>query len=215
MLAALPDGPAVLNTLILMSGTLPAAPGADRAALLKSDDLANRALAIMAMLDGKTLGMSDTDWAKQRTLIEGTLQTTLGGNAYTRGEYDKAVEHLTIATKDDPKNGLAWYQMGAAIGQQAAALSKKVQDGNAAANKAIAAKADRGDIDEMKATNEALAEAFRAKAQEAMDAYATAVACGGPPADPAHAQLQKMWSQAHNGSTDGMEDFIKSKKPQN
>jgi hypothetical protein len=62
----------------------------------------------------------------------------------------------------------------------------------------------------MKGKSDKLEQELRAKRTQATDALATAVAIGGPVADPAKAQLQKLWT----GTPEEMNQLIASKKPQ-
>ncbi len=209
VLSVAPDD---LNTLITLSSTIPAAPGADKAALDKADQYASKALGLVAKLDPKALGLSDADWAKQRIAIEGTLHTTLGGNAYTRTDYPKAIEELTIATKDDSKNDLAWYQMGLVLIQQGAAVTKDYMASVKVQNDVIAATpTDTEKINGLKDASSKLEATLRAKRDAAIDALATATALGGPFQDPARKQLEKQYS-AKTGSLDGLDQLIASKK---
>jgi tetratricopeptide (TPR) repeat protein len=164
-------------------------------------------------MDGKSVGMSDAEWAKQKTGIEGSLHNTLGSIYFNKQDYDKAVDELTAATKDMPKDGPSWYLLGLAYNQQYISQQKPYQEAVNKSNAAIKAKEDQALIEESKATALALEQVLRDKREQAIDALATAVACGGTTKDPAMDQLKKLYTTKNNGSTDGLDQLINSKKP--
>ena len=101
--------PDELNTLITLSSTIPAVSQQDKVAIGKAETYATKALTLVASLDPKSIGLSDADWAKQKSGIEGTLHTTLGQIALNNQELPKAEEQLNLALKAMPKEGGAWY----------------------------------------------------------------------------------------------------------
>jgi len=210
VLAIAPDD---LNTLITLSSTIPVAMPQDKAAIDKAEGYATRAIAVLGKMDAKSLGLSEADWAKQKVAIEGTLHNTLGSIYFNKGDYDKAVEELQNATKINAKDGASWYLLGLAFNQQYAVEAKTYQDAVKESNDLIKSKSDRALIEDSQARVSALQDAAREKRDQAIAALATSVACGGTTKDPAMAQLTKLWSTKNNGSTDGLNEFINSKKP--
>jgi len=205
--------PEDLNSLITLSSTILYASPNDAAAAEKAAGYASKALVVLAKMDAKSLGLSDADWSKQKTGIEGTLHNTLGSVAFNKKDYDKAIEELSVATKLTPSDGNSWYLLGFGYYMQYQDLVKKTQDSFNQANDMIKSKADKAMIDEAKGTAEAYQDASREKREQAMAALATSVNCGGTTQQPAMTQLTKIWQAKNNGSSDGLQDYIKSKKP--
>jgi tetratricopeptide (TPR) repeat protein len=207
------------NTLITLSSMiperLPADAAAKEAALGKAEQYATRAQAQVAKIFGgpKPAGMSDADWNTQHVTIESQLHSTLGFIQLNRMAYEKAVDEYLQTLKATPKDGVAWYRLGLAYNGQASAATKKYLEALKAENDAIAAKADRPQIDEFKAKREALETELRDKRDKAIDALAGAVAVGGTASQPAKDQLSKLYQQK-NGSTEGLEELINQKKQQ-
>jgi tetratricopeptide (TPR) repeat protein len=203
--------PEDLNALITLASTLSVTAAQDKAAQEKAEGAATKGLAVLGKMSPADLGLSEADWAKQKVAIVGTLHSTLGSIYFNRGDYDKAVESMTEATKSTPKDGGAWYIMGLAINQQYQAAIKKYTASVEQTNGLIRSRADSLAVEESKATTEALAEVSRAKRDQAMDALATAVAIGGPTGQPAKSQLDKLYQQK-NGSMDGLDQLITQKQ---
>jgi len=213
ILAIAPNDANALNTLITLSSTIPVAMPKDKAAIEKAEGYANKALGMLSKLDPKSLGISEADWAKQKLTIEGTLHNTLGNIHVNQQNYDKAVEELVQATKALPRDGTSWYLLGLAYNQQYATHAKNYAEAVAKSNEAIRARADQALIDESKATVVALEQVARDKRDQAIEALATAVSCGGTTQQPALDQLKKLYSTKNNGSLDGLDQLIKSKQP--
>ena len=120
--------PGDVNTLITLSSTIPRAlptnEAAKKAALDKAQKYGTQALAELAKLDAKSLGLSEADWKTQRSATEGTIHFTLGEIAFNQKDYDKAIEELTLATKAMPKDGPSWYYLGMSHDAQGAAATK-------------------------------------------------------------------------------------------
>jgi tetratricopeptide (TPR) repeat protein len=164
-------------------------------------------------MDAKSLGLSEADWAKQKIGIEGTLHNTLGSIAFNKHEYDKSVDELGSATKLMPADGNSWYLLGFSYYQQSQNMTKDAINAINQVNDMKKKKEDKAMIDEASATADALQDAAREKRELALSAFATSVNCGGTTQQPAMQQLTKIWQTKNNGSTDGLQDFIKSKKP--
>jgi tetratricopeptide (TPR) repeat protein len=205
--------PEDLNALIVLSSTLLYSSPNDAAAVDKAAGYATRGLAVVEKIDAKAVGLSEAEWGKQKTGIQGTLHTTLGSIAFNKKDYDKSVEELTTATKLVPNDGNSWYLIGFSYYMQTQELIKKTQDAFNEMNDMIKKHADKALIDEAKGTAEAFQDASREKREQAMAALAVAVNCGGTTQQPAMQQLMKIWQSKNNNSTDGLQDYIKSKKP--
>ena len=201
-----------LMTLITLSSTIPSSTPQDKAAVTKAQGYAAKALTLTATLDPKTLGMTDAIWASQKATIEGSLHTTLGSISYNAQDYAKAEEHLVPATKATPKEGTGWYLLGLVYNQQASEISKTYGTAVAETNKLIKEKADQAQIDELKAATGALQDNLRAKRDHAIEALATAVACGGTTMAPAKTTLEKLWTTKNSGDMSGLDGFINTKK---
>ena len=93
------------------------------------------------------------------------------------------------------------------------AMAKQALEAIDQTNAQIRSRADKALIDESRATADALQDAAREKQDKALDALAMAVNCGGTAQQPAMQQLTKVWQNKNNGKTDGLQDFIKSRKP--
>jgi tetratricopeptide (TPR) repeat protein len=206
VLAIAPDD---VITLYTLATTIPNAMPNDKAAIQKAETYANKGIAALEKADAQSLGMNETD----KVSIQGALHNTLGGIFFNRQDYEKAVEQLTTATKLTPMDGSSWYLLGFSYSQQAIDMGKKTQEAVSQYNDGVRTHADRVLLDELKATQGALEEAYYDKRDQAMDALATAVNCGGTTKDAAMTQLTKLWTAKNNGSTAGLNDFIKSKKP--
>jgi tetratricopeptide (TPR) repeat protein len=213
VLAIVPDSdPMYLNTAITLSSTLAIANQNDMAALQKAEGYGQKALATLSKMDGKSLGLSDAEWATQKIGIEGSVHNTLGTIYFSKKDYDKAVDDLVVATKDLPKDGQAFYLLGLSYQQQYASQLKPYLAAVAKSNADIKAKAEQAVIDEGKATADGLADALHEKQDKAIDALATAAALGGPTQAPAMDELKKLYT-TKKGSTDGLDRLIQSKKP--
>ncbi len=201
-----------LNTLITLSSTIPAATPSDKAGLEKAKGFATKALTLVAKLDPKSVGLSEADWAKQKSGIEGTLHTTLCSIAFNNQDYPKAEEDCLAATKATPKDGGAWYLLGLVYNQQAVDITKNYQSAVKATNDAIGAKADQIQIDELKAQSSALEQNLRAKRDQAIDTLATSVAAGGTTQAPAKTQLDRLWNTKNSGDMSGLDAKIAERK---
>jgi hypothetical protein len=202
-----------LYALITLVTTMTGATPQDKAAMAKAEGYAQKAVVLLEKTDGKSLGISDSDWVKQKPSFENTLHGALGGIYLNRPDYDKAVAEFLLATKAVPGDGPSWYFLGLAYYEQYLPTAKSLQE---AVNKSNELKRQRNPdqalIDEAMAAVSAYQDTVREKRDQAIDALATAVAVGGPTQQQANDQLTKLYS-AKNGSTDGLAQLIKSKKP--
>jgi len=202
-----------LNALITLVTIITGTPQPDKAASAKAEGYAQKAVGLLEKTDGKSLGMSDSEWVKQKPIIENTLHGGLGIVYFNRPDYEKAIAELLLATKAVPGDGPSWYYLGLAYYEQYLPTAKSLQE---AVNKSNELKKQRNPdqalIDEAMAAVSAYQDTVREKRDQAIDALATAVAAGGPTQKQANDQLTKLYS-AKNGSTDGLDQLIKSKKP--
>jgi tetratricopeptide (TPR) repeat protein len=208
------------NTLIMLAALvperLPTDEAAKRAALDKAEQYGTRAQAVVAKIfsGAKPAAMSDADWANQRATIESDLHANLGFVALNRVDYDKAVSHYEAAIKSNPKNAVAQFRLGLSYSGQASALSKAYLASVDDTNAAIRANAEAAQQEELKAKSATIEASLRAKRDQAIETLATAVALGGVVAQPARDQLVKLYQAKNNGSTEGLDQLIQSKKPQ-
>jgi len=205
--------PEELNALITLSSTLLYSSNNDPAAIDKAAGYAAKGMTVLGKMDAKSVGLSEADWAKQKVGIEGTLHNTLGSIAFNKHDYDKSIEELSAATKLIPNDGTSWYYLGFSYYMQNQAMAKQALEAIDQTNAQIKSRADKALIDESRATADALQDAAREKQDAALNALAIAVNCGGTAQQPAMQQLTKVWQNKNGGKTDGLQDFIKSKKP--
>jgi len=210
ILAVLPED---LNSLITLSNTVLVASPNDPAAVEKAAGYATRGLAVLQKMDAKSLGLTDAAWAQQKMGIEGTLHNTLGSIAYNKKDYEKAVDELGTATKLMPTDCNSWYLLGISYHMQFNALVTQTQSAFNDYNDMVRKRVEKALTDEAKGTAEAFQDASREKREQALGALAVSVNCGGTSQQPAMQQLTNIWKTKNNGSTDGLQDFIKSKKP--
>jgi tetratricopeptide (TPR) repeat protein len=207
------------NTLITLSGLIPERLPADEAgrmaALDKAEQYATRGLAVVGKIFAgpKPAAMSDADWTNQKNAVEAGLHANLGFIQLNRQDYDKAVTEYETVVKATPKDGVAQFRLGLSYSGQASAVGKSYLAAVDEVNNAIKATAPAEQIAELKAKSDSLGEAAAQKRDQAIETLATAVAIGGVVAQPARDQLVKLY-QLKNGSTDGLEQLIQSKKPQ-
>jgi len=207
------------NTLITLSSLIPERLPTDeagkKAALDKAEQYATKAQAVVAKIFGgaKPASVSDADWTNQKNGIESTLHANLGFIALNRQNYDKSVEEYEKVVKINPKDGIAQFRLGLSYSGQATAVGKTYLTAVDEANNAIKNNADAAQVADLKAKADTLGTDAGKKRDQAIETLATAVALGGVVAQPARDQLVKLY-QLKNGSTDGLDQLINSKKPQ-
>lgn len=212
-LAINPDDANTLITLAaLIPERLPTDDAGKKTALDKAEGYTNKAMALVGKIfDGpKPANMPDADWNAQKTSVMSGLHSDLGLIALNRADYEKSVAEYEQVVKMTPKDPLAQFRLGLGYSGQAAAITKNYVASVADQNKAIEAKADKAQIDDMKTKSDKLEQELRAKRTQATDALATACAIGGPVQQPAMDQLKKLWT----GTPEEMTALIASKKPQ-
>ncbi len=199
--------PEDLNALITLADKL----SQDKTTQDKASNFAKKGLEVLGKTKASDLNFSDAEWAKQKPAIAGQMHTTIGSVLFTKGDYDKAVEPLTEATKATPKDGGPWYLLGLSFNQQYQAAVKKAEASREQTNTLIKNRAGTLEIEDSRATTEALQEVARGKRDQALDALASSVALGGPTATDAKKQLERIYTQS-KGSTDGLDQLIAQKQ---
>jgi hypothetical protein len=199
-----------LNTLLILSSTIPAKLPADDAgkktALDKSAEYANRALTGLAAVKSQAT-------PQQIAQIEGQLHATLGLIAYSRPDYPKSIQEYETAIKSTPKDDVAHFYQALDYQALAVQASKDYQAAFKSWNDAKVAKADQPTIDDADAKQQALAADITKYRDKAIDEFGFATAIGGPVAAQAKDALTKLW-KSKNDNTDGLEEFIAQKKQQ-
>jgi len=198
--------PENLNALITLATTIPGAAANDKTATDKAEEYASKGL--------KVLPSSNQFAEDQKAGLQGMLYSSLGIIAFNRQDYDRSVEEFALATKFAPTDGNSWYLLGFSYHQQFTELAKKANEASSEAVQLSKKRPpDRALIDEANGTAQAFTDASREKREQAMSALASSVNCGGPTQQPATQLLTKIWQAKNNGSSDGLQDYIKSKKP--
>ena len=211
VIALSPNDVMTLMTLSTTLANTTSTNSQDKAGIQKGIDYAQKATKLLGSMDGKSVGLSDAEWAKQKVAYEGSLHQTLGTLYFTSQDFDKASDELVIATKDSPKDNISWLLLGLTYNYQYNAQSKQLKE---AVDKSNALrKGDQALYDEAKATADGIADALREKRDQAINALATATALGGTTQQQAMTALQKLYAEKNNGSTQGLNELIASKKP--
>ena len=195
---------------------LPTDPGAKKAALDKSSNLATKSLAGVQQIfsQPKPASLTDAQWNQEKSNLESQIHSTLGYVALNRLEYPKAIEEYDIAIKSAPKDAVSHFRLGLAYEYQAADASKALVEAIDAENKAKTAKAEQSLLDELVAKRQAMEEDARTKRDKAIDELVSAVAIGGVVAQPARTELEKLYKVKNNDSLEGLDQLIAQKKTQ-
>jgi len=199
--------PSNINALMFIPtalvGNLPTAAPAKEAALNKAQEYSKKLLE-----QPKPMGVSDADWSS----IRAQAFFTVGFVQLSKSQYPEAIAAFEESLKLNKKDDQAHYQLGLAYANQLPDLQKQVLAAYDKENAAKSARADQIQIDELAATRSALNDDFRMKRDLAIDSFARAVAIGGPIKDAARQQLDRLWKQKNDNSTEGLEAFIAAKK---
>jgi tetratricopeptide (TPR) repeat protein len=198
------------NALLILSTTiperLPPADPAKTAALDKATTYANRLADVLQKLSAQLK-------PEQKAELEGQIHATLGFIALNKQDYPKSVSEYEVALKSAPKDAVAHFRLGLAYQSLAAAASKDTISAINALNAAKTARAAQPEIDELEAKRQFTQDDFTMKRDRAIEELATAVAIGGVVAQPARQALDALWKGKNNDSLDGLDEFIKSRKP--
>jgi tetratricopeptide (TPR) repeat protein len=208
LLAIQPDD---LNAMVVLSAVIPTKLPADdagkKAALDEAEGYADKALAgIQGML-----AKADAATKAQLEQIQGNLLATKGLIAYNRQDYNKSIEEYEKALAKTPKDDVARFYLALDFQALQVAASREYQVALKAENDAKAARADQPTIDELAAKRAGLEDDIRKWGDKAMEQFAIAAGLGGPVAAQAKDALTKLWT-AKNDNTNGLEEFIASKK---
>src|SRR4030095_14242340 len=108
---ALAIDPNDLNAMMIVAGAIPTKLPTDeagkKAALDKSQDLATKALAGV----GKIMATADAATKAQLTQIEGSLHSTLGLVANSKGDYNKSIQEYQQVIQRIPKDDVAHFYL--------------------------------------------------------------------------------------------------------
>jgi tetratricopeptide (TPR) repeat protein len=204
-----------LQALMLVSTTIPQGMPQDKAANDKALDLSAKALTGVQQYfsQPKPAQMNDAQWKQARVEYEDQLHTARGLIYFSRMDYTKSVEEFDAVVKNSPKDGVAHLYIGFAYRTQAGEASKATLEAFTAENAAKAAKAPQPEIDELAAKRQFTQEDFNTKRDKAIDELAAAVASGDQRVmKQAKDALDPLWNAKNNGSLEGLDQFIASKK---
>jgi len=199
-LTADPNNMSVLMTLSRnLSENPPTDPAARTAALDKALGYAQRAQ--KAPKSDKT---SDAEWQGVQTRVHGILGTIY----FNQSKWTEAGTELAEYLKTNPTDGVNQYRYGLAMFSQVQTTLANLQALNTDAQTAQKADRDLGPyIDRLNARNKE----FETQRDITIDAMAKALAIGGPFATSATAIITPLYNQK-NGSVDGLQPYIASKK---
>ena len=199
-LTADPNNMSVLMTMARgLSENPPTDPAARTAALDKALGYAQRAQ--KAPKPDKT---SDAEWQGTQNRVHGIVGTIY----FNQGKWVDCGNELAEYLKSNPTDGVNQYRYGVAMFSQLQETLSTLQALNNDAKLAQAADRDLGPyIDRLNARTKE----FETQRDITIDAMAKALAIGGPFADPATKIITPLFNQK-NGSVDGLQPYIASKK---
>jgi tetratricopeptide (TPR) repeat protein len=205
---------AQLTLSSLIPEQLPQAEPAKAAALNKAMDLGRKAHdQVDAMFKGaKPEGFTDAQWAEQKTLLLAQVHATLGAIHLMKGEYNESVTLYEEAVGLTPKDGLSQFRLGLGYSGQASASTKRALDAVEAENAARRRRASQIEIEDLAAVTQGIQEDAAQKRDKAIDSLAKAVAIGGNVAQPARAELERLYKIKNNDSLTGLDALISAKK---
>ena len=200
-LTADPNNMSVLMTLSRgLSENPPNDPAARTAALDKALGYAQR-----AQKAPKPDKISDAEWQSTQNRVHGIL----GVIYFNQGKWKDSGDELAEYLKTNPTDGVSQYRYGVAMFSQLQETLVTLQALNNDAKLAQAADRDLGPyIDRLNARNKE----FETQRDITIDAMAKALAIGGPFADSATKIITPLYNQKNNGSVDGLQPYIASKK---
>jgi tetratricopeptide (TPR) repeat protein len=208
---ALSIDPTDLNAMMIVSAAIPTKLPTDdagkKAALDQAQNLAAKALDGVAGLMAK----ADAATKAQLTQIEGSLHATLGLVANNKGDYNKSIQEYEQSIQRMPKDEVSHFYMASDYQSLAVQSNKDYTTALKAENDAKAAKAEQPTIDELAARRSGFEDDIRKYRDKAIEEYAITTAIGGQIAAQAKDMLTKLW-MAKNDNTNGLEEFIASKK---
>jgi tetratricopeptide (TPR) repeat protein len=175
-----------LNALIslsnILSQTLPATEPGKTAALAKTLEITKRALA-----QPKPANIPDTQWNPIQLQLRQTASMVL----LNQQKYAESMAEAKAALSINPKDGYAWYLIGMSLkvdlADRVGKYSKSVDNFNAARTTA-----DPIQLDELKSIIQQMEQLASEKRTETLDAFAKSAAAGGPTAEQARQEIQKI-----------------------
>jgi hypothetical protein len=201
---ALTADPNNISVLMTMSRSLSENPPADAAARTAALDKA-MGYAQRAQKAPKPDKTTDAEWQGVQNRVHGIV----GVVYFNQGKWSEASDELAEYLKTNPNDGANQYRYGAAMFSQVQTTLANLQALNNDAKLAQAADRDLGPyIDRLNARNKE----FETQRDITIDAMAKALAIGGPFATSATAIITPLYKQKNNGSEDGLQPFIASKK---
>ena len=156
----------------------------------------------------KPAGMADAEWQG----VQAQGQSTLGMVLVSQTKYEDAIPVLEEALKLNKKDDQSHYNLGLSYSNQLPQARQAALDAFNEENAAKKARKDQFEIDELSAKSSALQTEFGVKRDQAIEAFAKAVAVAGPYAAPARTQLERLWKQKNNDTLDGLEALVAQKK---
>lgn len=199
-----------VNTLMIVSSTIPQKYPADKAQLDKAAEMAAKGLTGIQALMSKASAQEKP----QLTQAEGVLHGTLAFVAYNEKDYKKSIAEYQSAIKDNVKDDNAHFFLAYDYINLMSQSSKDYQAALKAENDAKAAKADQPTIDDLAAKRANFEDEIRKYRDMVIDELALATAISGPYAAQAKDQLTKQWMAKNNDSAGGLDEFIAQKKTQ-
>jgi tetratricopeptide (TPR) repeat protein len=192
-----------LNALItlsnLLSQTLPQTEPAKTGGLVKTLEITKRALSQPRPKD-----VADAQWNPIQLQLRQTTCMVL----LNQQKYPESMAECREALKLSPKDPYAWYLIGMSFKVELIDRQKKYTEAVDNYNK-VRTTADQITLDELKATFQGLEKIASDKRDETLDAFARSAAVGGPVADQARGEMQKITGDA--GETNRL---IEEKKSQ-
>lgn len=192
-----------LNALVtlssLLSQTLPTEERAKQAQLTKTLDLTNRALA-----QPRPNNTPDAQWNPIQVQLHQTACLVL----LNQGKHSESIGECQAALKLNAKDSYSWYLIGLSNKAMLVDLVKKYEDATKKYNDNRTA--DQITVDDLRAVMQGAEKIASDKRDETLDAFARAVAAGGPAATPAREELQKIFT----GTPDELNRMIEEKKTQ-
>jgi len=201
---ALTADPNNMSVLMTLSRSLSENPPTDAAARTAALDKA-LGYAQRAQKAPKSDKTTDAEWQATQNRVHGIVGTIY----FNQGKWEESSNELAEYLKTNPTDGANQYRYGAAMFSQVQATLANLQALNNDAKLAQAADRDLGPyIDRLNARTKE----FEIQRDVTIDAMAKALAIGGPFATSATAIITPLYKQKNNGSEDGLQPLIASKK---
>jgi tetratricopeptide (TPR) repeat protein len=197
-----------LDGMITIATEIPRKSSPDKGQLNRAADMANRALAGLQPL----LSKATPQQKPQLVQKDEELHQTLGAIAYSQKDYTQSIREYQKAIEDNKKNDAAHLYLAYNYINQMAQASQEFQAALKAENDAKQAKADQPTVDDLAAKRTELQDKVLKFRDMVIDELAKAAAVNGPNVAQAKDQLLKQWKAKNDDKTDGMDEYINSKK---